>query len=49
MSNGKVVAFPRRNMPPDGGDGNGDGRLRAVEGELREIKADMKHVVTKDA
>ena len=49
MSNGNLLSFPPRNLPPNGGNGNGEGRLRAVEGDLREIKADMKHVVTKDA
>lgn len=54
MSNAydNVTNFPDRQIRRgshggDGSNGNLDARLRSVEGDIRELKTDMKHVATK--
>ena len=48
--NETLLPFPNRRQQVGGTGGNDQGfdaRLRTVEGDLREIKTDMKHVATK--
>ena len=47
---GEVVPFGQPGHSAGGGNGSSvlESRLRAVEGDIREIKADMKHLATKE-
>ena len=47
MERGNVTEFPSRPLDGGGGGDQFDARLRAVEGDIREVRAYMNHIPTR--